>query len=358
MRRFRILFGILLSALSAFSVTAQSTNPSFPTPVTTNEISGTIKARDLGDSRLTNYYYAFNANQGDVFINVVTKNLTGDIDVFTAGNLRPLTKIVVYADSSQNETGRVVYLRKPERLILRVEGKTPNDDPATFTIKFAGSFVPLTVIAESEEPKLPEINRQNQGDVIVNSVGTIIGVKPKPTPSPKEIAAEKETSKTIQSAETNPEVVSQTIPTEKAEETAQKEISEVKENTAKTAPVVVITENLPPQPTEISEPKETISAKNEEISTDVPVVKPVEKETTPAAEKNVRTEKKVTELSPEMKKLESIRLSILMKNGTRFERPMSEIFSVNVDRGQLTVITKEGKIERFSIFDVSKMTIE
>ena len=112
----------------------------YPHRSRTNEIIGTIKARDIGDPRLTSYFYTFNGAQGDIFINVVTKNFNGDIDVFTVEGLKSLTKIVVYADSPDSETGRLIYLRKPEKLLLRVEGRSPNDDPATFRIKFAGSF--------------------------------------------------------------------------------------------------------------------------------------------------------------------------------------------------------------------------
>ena len=101
------------------AIYAQSTDQNFPTPVTTNEINGKIPARDVGDARLTSYFYVFNGNQGDVFINVVTKNLDGDIDVFTLNGLRPMTKIRVYSDNSDSETGRIVYLRQPEKLILR-----------------------------------------------------------------------------------------------------------------------------------------------------------------------------------------------------------------------------------------------
>lgn len=336
-QRFRILFCILLSAFCVFSVRAQSTSQSYPTAITSNEISGTVKARDLGDARLTSFYYTFNAEQGDLFINVVTTNLNGDIDVFTAGNLRPLTKIVVYADSSQSETGRVVYFRKPEKLILRVEGRTPNDDPATFRIKFAGSFQPALTVAGTEEPQLPEVKRENQGDVIVNSVGTIIGVKPKPTPSPAEIAAEPTPAETIKIEQPEKEaIVSQTEPVEKEEPAEIKEEPAEITEKAENQPVVVVTNEL------------------EKKQEETPITK---REETAEAEKK-ESERKVTELSPEMKKLEKIRLLVLLKNGDKFERPMSEIFSVNVDRGQLTVITKDGKIERFSIFDVAKMTIE
>ena len=312
----------------------------------------------MGDARLTTYYYTFNADQGDVFINVVTANLNGDIDIFAADGLRPLTKIVVYADSSQNETGRVVYLRKPEKLILRIEGRPPNDDPATYRIKFAGSFTPVTTVAETEEPKLPEIKRENQGDVIVNSVGTIVGVKPKPTPSPKVVAAEKEEPQEIAKSESeNEQVVSQTKP-------AENEIKEAKPSEIEEAPqrkplVVITTDELADKPEENEESRKdetekSVSAEAEITKTDEASIK------TDVAEiaKPTETERKITELTPEMKKLEKIRLRVVLKTGDKFERPMSEIFSVNVDRGQLTVITRDGKIERFSIFDVAKMTIE
>ncbi len=37
---------------------------------------------------------------------------------------------------------------------------------------------------------------------------------------------------------------------------------------------------------------------------------------------------------------------------------MSEVLRVGVDKGVLTLITKDGKIARYSILDVAKMTIE
>ena len=109
--------------LFAPQLRAQSTSQDFPSPVTTSEINGTIRTRDIGDSRLTTYFYAFGGEQGDLFLNVVSKNFTGDVDVFTAAGLRPVTKIVIYAAEGENETGRAVYFRKTEKLLLRVQGK-------------------------------------------------------------------------------------------------------------------------------------------------------------------------------------------------------------------------------------------
>ena len=137
------LAGYAFCALAfAVSAAAQSTDQNFPTPITSNEINGTIKARDVGDSRLTSYFYAFDGDQGDIFINVAIKNFTGDIDVFTAEALRPLTKMVIYADTDQTETGRLIYLRKGERLILRIEGRTPMTTRRRFASNLAAALWP------------------------------------------------------------------------------------------------------------------------------------------------------------------------------------------------------------------------
>ena len=102
----------VLPAVLAFLIQsgayAQSTDQNYPTPATAPEIVGVIKARDIGDSRLTTYYYLINADNGDLFLNVLTKNFSGDIDLFTLPNLQPMSKIVIYADLPENETGRVV----------------------------------------------------------------------------------------------------------------------------------------------------------------------------------------------------------------------------------------------------------
>ena len=64
----------LLTLALGMTAAAQSTDANFPTNVITSEIVGTIPARDIGDSRETSYYYTFDGGQGDMFINVVTRN--------------------------------------------------------------------------------------------------------------------------------------------------------------------------------------------------------------------------------------------------------------------------------------------
>lgn len=367
--RLRILCVLCVLCGSICSVKAQSINQSYPTPITSNEISGQILARDIGDARLTSYFYTFNAGQGDVFINVVTKNLNGDIDIFTHDNLRPLSKITIYADASEGETGRVIYLRQPAKLILRIEGRSPNDDAATYRIKFAGSFAPA-IIAENQETDAPSIKTDNQTDVRVNSVGTIIEIKPKPTPTPKEIIAEvkkseRETKQRTEEKSTVSETIAETKEAEKSakpekEQIAEKEKSAQVQSEVKTT--VIVTDELPKKDqteTEVAaETKKDSTEKGEEKSAETVTEKTVAEAETAAVKKPKKTEKpkSVKPLPPAA--LENIRLIVLFKDGTRIERPMSEVLRVGVDKGVLTVISKDGAIGRYSILDVEKMTIE
>ena len=372
---FNIVFCLLFFAFCVFSVCAQSTSQSHPTAIVTNEISGAIKPRDIGDARLTSYFYTFNGNQGDVFINVVTTNFNGDVDIFNADGLKPLTKIVIYADAASNETGRVIYFRKPEKLILRVEGRTPNDEAATYKIKFAGSFVAAANVKSDELP-LPEITSSNQTDVRVNSVGTIVEIKPKPTPSPietvaktdepknvvKEISIETKDEKSV-IAETDVnrqderkievkesgkqlEVVVTENPSVEKNNSAQP-VSEVKtEKTEKAgAPEKTGNDNQPVEEIKINE---TTISKTDNSSERKPEVT--------AAKTSPKKNKTVKAVEPKL--LENIRLIVLFKDGAKIERPMSEVLRFGVDRGILTIIYKNGSIGRYSILDVTKVTIE
>src|SRR5918996_4889911 len=142
---------LFLIATSAF---AQSINPAAPTPVRTNSVEGRIAARDLGDARLTDHYYHFTGTPGDVLITVQSKNLNGDIDVFTATSLRPLIKITLYAEIATPVT-KGIYLRKREDLVMRIQARTPSDEEGTYRLSFGGSFEPIAggpEIAEAETP--------------------------------------------------------------------------------------------------------------------------------------------------------------------------------------------------------------
>src|SRR4051795_7647464 len=148
------IYAIAVLLLVVGSVSAQSIDPNAPSPVRSNSVTGRIAARDLGDARLTDHYYALVGTPGDLLITVNSNNLNGDVDVFTATTLRPLLKLTLYAESAAPVT-KGIYLRKREELILRIEGRSPNDDEGTYRLSFGGSFEPIVGgpdIAEAETP--------------------------------------------------------------------------------------------------------------------------------------------------------------------------------------------------------------
>lgn len=341
--RARVLAGALsfVFALAALAA-AQSTEQAFPTAITTNEITGSIQARDIGDARATTYYYTFNGTQGDVFVNVVTNNLNGDIDLFAADGLRSLTKIVVYADSADKETGRVIYLRKPEKLLLRVQGRTPNDDPATFRIKFAGSFVAAEETGE-KRPELPEVRAQNESGVTVNSVGTIIAVAPKPTPVPPVAKVEEDDDADRAEAE-KPKAEPADAPA--VSEDAKKEVPEKRTE-------VVVTDNLPPaEKPAVAPPLDRrrrtpaeAAAERRRRAADA------ERERKEAAAARAAEEKAADPMA-------NVRLVVSFKDGGKVEKMMPEVLRFSVDRGVLTIVYRDGKIERYQMVNVAKVTIE
>lgn len=353
-------------------VFGQSTDQKFPSPISTNEITGKIPARDIGDARLTSYFYIFNGSQGDIFINVETVNLNGDIDIFVVEGLRPLTKIAVYAGGEPTETGRVVYLRKNEKLLLRIEGRSPNDDEARFRIKFAGSFEPIQGgLAESENAP-PGARPANESGIRVNSVGTIIGETPKVEPAEskakgtsEEKAAKKDAQEPTQvpgpvsTAQKNAKSKKPPKPKPVVSEAAAKESEEGRRASSerakkqKAAPVA-----SPEKPAGGSEEAEKHPDEEAASAETENAPKEPEKKTSKAKMPQKSAKPKAEEKQAEPNPLAAIYLRVLFKDGSKIERPMDEVLRVNVDKGILTIVTKDGKIERHSILDVTKMTIE
>src|SRR4051812_40163916 len=190
----RIMPALVCLLLGALPLSAQSIDVRFPTPITDTEIAGVIGARDIGDARLTDHFYTFNGAPGDLLLTIDSKNFNGDFDVFTAAELRPLLKIVAYSDSSGSVT-KNIFLRKPESLILRVEGRTPNDDEASYRVRFSGTFAPAerSMVAGPQSPlDQPVATRSTDTKTRrVTSAGarieepvTAAVIPPAPTPSP------------------------------------------------------------------------------------------------------------------------------------------------------------------------------
>jgi hypothetical protein len=339
---------------------AQSSDQNFPTPLTTNDVDGIIKARDMGDPRATTYFYAFDGGQGDIFINVVTKNFSGDIDIFSAQTMTPLAKMVIYPESGASETGRLIYLRKPDRLIMRVEGRTPNDDPATFKIKFGGSFIALAAEREVKAPTVAKAN-PNEPGIKVDSVGRIVAIVPKPTAVSPQPSAKTEPTPG-RNASVNERAPTKS-PTAKVTNPPSKKPAEkgtVFEND--TAKVTVVP---PPEPKKTEPPAAPgRNASVKERAAKVPPRKPEPKKAEPKrpADQTTAASPDTQAGSPRSDKpadaLASIRLVIQMKDGTTFWMPMSEVLRFTVDKGIMTVIRKDGSVTHYNILDVEKTTIQ
>lgn len=361
------LIAILLFAFAA-EARAQSTDARFPTPVSANEIADSIAARDIGDSRLTDYFYTFTGLPGDLLVTVESRNLNGDIDIFTAGELRPLLKITFYAESTTAST-KNIYLRKRQSLILRIEARTPNDDPGTFRIRFSGSFEPAmnsALEAQSEKPADANKDSGKSGDrktTRVNSAGARIDEpvdeiatapvakptpKPKPTPSPTvEKTATKEPPKTVsRTARTRRPPPRKPAP--KTPDTAAK----ADKDTADTQVAEPVT-NKPGEPESAAGTTDKNAAEEEAKKPESAESKPPPNRRPPARRPAPRRPARTPAAQPESK----ARLVIEQKDGTRREFLMSNVRKVTVENGEILVENNEGVTQRISMAQVARMSI-
>ena len=305
-----------LLLLTATLVSAQSIDPNAPSPVRSSTVSGSIAARDLGDARLTDHYYALTGVPGDLLVTIQSQNLNGDVDVFTVGSLRPLLKLTLYAEVTSPVT-KSIYLRSRQDLILRIEARSPNDEEGTYRLSFGGSFQPIVGgpdIAEAETPSTPTTEPGRRTGKRVSSVGARL---PEPEPTPvTEVAA-------APTPEPTPEPMPEAKPVEtpKAEPEAEKPAT-----TRPTRGRRPATRRTVPAP----RVRETPTAKVEE-----PKPKP------PA------------EPEPEV----GPRLVIETNDGTLINRSMSTVKRVTVENGQVVVTGKDGKIDRILLINVVRMSI-
>jgi hypothetical protein len=305
---------------------AQSSDQSLPSPVLTKEISGRINALDLGDPRLTRHYYAFSASPGDLLITVEGHNLNGDVDVFTAVTFRPLMKTTMIATSQSSEITKGIYLRAHQILILRVEARTPNDDPGSYHIRFGGTFEPFSGgIPVAENIPATESATDTSDANRLSSVGATI-------PRPVSETAE---------ARPSPEATEEKKAVEKPSPTPRR-------NTARNT-----RRNTRPTPS-----RRTPAPKP---ATEVAKDKPAETTETPATPAETTTTTKPATEKPAKQELPQVpgtRLIIQQKDGTTINRPMSTVRRVVIEGPAIVIVLKTGKIERIPMSNVARMSIE
>jgi hypothetical protein len=319
-KRFRqVLSWLSLVAALAVCAAAQSTDQALPTPVFSNEISGRIKPLDLGDPRMTRHFYAFEGTPGDLLITVEGKNLNGDVDVFTAVTFRPLMKATFYADTQSPEVTKSLYLRATQILILRVEARTPNDDPGTYRIRFGGAFAKFSggiPVAEPSEVDESEAERSSANRL--SSVGATI-------PRPVEEKVE----------ETKPETTTEETGPAKPEATPRRTTSR------------------------------RTTSRNPRRTTRPAKKPPVKREPADSAKTEIKeTEEKPSETADKEKSQEIVpqtvagQLVVEKRDGTRIDRPMSSVRRVTIDGTAIVIVMKNGRIDRIPMSLVSRVGIE
>ncbi|MDX6710737.1 MAG: hypothetical protein QOH96_1753 [Blastocatellia bacterium] len=334
-----IFYVVFLVMFATVTARTQSTEIEYPTPLGSNQVTATIEPLDIGDPRQTHHYFAFTGTQGDLIITVVSKNLNGDVDIFTAGGLRPLVKISLYATESSSRASKTVFLHSREPLILRVEARTPNDDAGEYNISFGGGFEPSqNLVAEGREATRGNAaTSRSTGTRRVTSVGATIE---EPRPQPEPAATEESSKKPVTATPSpSPEVGGKRGGSEEAASTPVKPPVR-KPATGRTNGRRPASGSKAPRTRPATEAAKTTPAnpagKSSSTKTNVP----------PAAAKQ------------ELPVVPSARLIVELKDGTRIEQSMGTIRRVTIDNGQIVVIHNNGRIERVPMTNVLRMAVE
>lgn len=333
---------VLLAASFAATAFAQSIEQDSPTPVSTNDVSGRIAARDVGDARLTRYFYILSAVPGDLLVTVESSNLNGDVDLFTAGTLRPLAKVSVYASESETKATKSIFLKQRQQIVLRVEARSANDNDGVYRIRFEGSFeaLPDAALASgtTTATRAPEVSStRGSGTKRVSATGARL---------PDEVKETTEESKAAQPSP-SPTVADTTVTTTTPEPvTTARRTSRVPRKSTRNPPPANTASaqparNRPPR-AKASSPNKSASASSEpaaKANAVQPVPQPTIARTASAA-------------------AASPRLVIEFRSGVKTERSMTTVRRVTIDNNQLVIVNRDGKIERQQLADVLRFSIE
>jgi hypothetical protein len=369
---------------TALCAVAQSSLLEAPTPVTSGEIAGRIPALDMGDARLTHHFYTLNARPGDLELTVTASNLEGDIDLFSAVAMRPLTKVTLYG-GSDTTVARTVFFRRDETLILRVQARSPNDADGSYRIRFGGTFVASTAPApdESERASQPSPSsapatgaRQNtRGSYRVNSIGARIeepkaevAAAPSPTPAETEpsgsavtpkpattrantargrAAARRESARREAARRAGtPATASDAEKSEAAKDAPAGRDSTASE-TARAEPPRSATNRT--RPNRNRAPRAGAADRSAATPNTPPAV------STPAPDADGSTTGAAAATGLEAP---GSRLVLELRDGTTVVREMSEVRRVAIEGRLVVIVLKNGRTERQPLSNIQRMTIE
>ncbi|MFN2453959.1 MAG: hypothetical protein ABR577_07020 [Pyrinomonadaceae bacterium] len=309
------------------AVFAQSTEADFPTPITANEISGKIAARDVGDPRLTRHFYLLSATPGDLLITVESGNLNGDVDLFTLGSLRPLSKVSVYAGDAATRATKSIFLKERQQIILRVEARSANDGDGLYRIRFEGSFEPLSgasLASNVPSTPMPEVS-SGKGGVRVTATGARIPEEVKEPIAEAKSPVPETPAATV--ATTQPSAPATAPPT-----------------AARVVKPIVVPRRAP----------RTTSAPPASSARPRPASPTVRRSASRPPAKPATAKPAV----PVPSVAASPRLIVELRDGAKTERFMTTVRRVTIDNDQLVIVGKDGRIERQPLLNVLRFTIE
>ena len=377
----RFFCGVVCALSLAGAAAAQSTDVGQPTPVFSGEISGRIAPRDLGDARLTRHFYGFAAAEGDLVVTVESTDFNGDVDVFTAGTLRPLLKITLYAvGSTPSRVAQSVYIRRDESLVLRVEGRTVVDADAQYRIRLTGSFRPAAGAPppgpDSQPLEASETASTTSKGRRATSTGARIPRPAEETPARPEAAAPESAATTEAARE----------PASSAREPASRPTGRRSTSRSSTRagsrrarpPARDNSENASretPKPAdaagaEASKTPEERGAAEAPAASEAPAPRASRARTPRRGStrrsggrgENPRTDGEAaaaeTSSAGSAAAEPSTRLVIMLKDGELFTRDMKSVRRVTVERGQIVVVETDGKVTRHPLALVQRMAIE
>ncbi len=370
MRQTFFVFTLFLSLISVTGVCrAQSSDASFPTPVFTNEISGTIVPRDIGDARRTRHFYTFKGGEGDVTVTVESADLNGDVDVFTASNLRPLLKFTLFGGAA-SKASKSVYLRKEELLILRVEARADGDTNGTYRISFSGAYAPAPAeLARNSDTNATSTTAQPNADARrVTATGARLVRPPVEVPSLDNAAvdAAKKDETATETARANEPVKKRetATPRTRASNNRRAGTSKSKSRSVKPTPTGNTTSDE-------TVAKETPAATDSNSTVDSSAVKTPAPSTTRntkaarasrGARQPVKTTTSTTASSDSTatpaQATAGQRLVLITLSGEIIEREMILVRRVTIENNQVVVLLKDGKVIRQPLANVLRMSIE
>lgn len=343
---------------------AQSTLAEYPTPVFSNEITGRIAPRDVGDARLTRHFYTFNGTEGDLVVTVESTGLDGSVDLFAAAGLRPLSSVTLYGGSPTRVT-RSIYLQGPQAFVLRVEARTPGEEEGSYRVRLEGAFAPASGVP-TEAPAVPTLaDDERRGSRRVNAAGaTIEQPAPPPTettaaadersgePAPERPAPETTTGRTTDETTAAPRT---TTARRRAPARTTTRRGRAPARTATTPPAA----ETAPDETGRADDRTTAEAETPaSTSRRRPARRPGRRtarnrpaDASPATDPSASA-------APPAPVVTATRLVIETKDGERIERDMTLLRRVSVENNQVVITGRDGRVERVPLANVQRMSIE